>query len=119
MPRLTLRLLGPVEVALDGEPVTGLAYEKVRALLAYLAVESDRPHHRDTLAVLLWPDQPDAGARKNLRGALATLRRAIDDHNARPPFLHCARDTLQFNRAGDHSLDVAAFAALLDGAIEL
>ena len=55
MPRLTLGLLGPVEVALDGEPVTGLAYEKVRALLAYLAVESDRPHHRDTLAALLPP----------------------------------------------------------------
>ena len=44
------------------EPVTAFASNKVRALLAYLAVEADRPHRREALAGLLWPEQPEAKA---------------------------------------------------------
>ena len=43
MARLMLSLLGPLKIELDGEPVSGLATAKVRALLVYLAVEADRP----------------------------------------------------------------------------
>jgi DNA-binding SARP family transcriptional activator len=39
---------------------------KVRALLAYLAVEAKWPHRRKALAGLLWPDLPDETARTNL-----------------------------------------------------
>ena len=74
MARLSIRLLGPFEVALDGEPVTGFVSDKVRALLAYLAVEADRPHRRETLAGLLWPDVPEQSARTSLRTALANVR---------------------------------------------
>ena len=35
MARLAPALLGPLQVSLDGQPVTGFAYNKVRALLAY------------------------------------------------------------------------------------
>jgi DNA-binding SARP family transcriptional activator len=38
--------LGPFHVTLDGKPVAGFESNKVRALLAYLAVEADRPHSR-------------------------------------------------------------------------
>src|SRR6266508_2474740 len=113
MARLTLALLGALEVTLDGQHVGGFAYDKVRALLAYLAVEADRPQRREALAALLWPEQPDPTARNNLRRALLTLRAAIDDQHASPQFLLITRDTLQFNRASDNALDVASFQALI------
>ncbi|NIO70637.1 MAG: transcriptional regulator, partial [Anaerolineae bacterium] len=113
MTRLSVRLLGPLQVTLDGEPVTGLRSDKVRALLAYLAVETEQPHRREKLAGLLWPDWPERSARANLRQALANLRQVIGDHQATPPFLHISRQTVQFNSASDAWIDVAAFTDLL------
>jgi DNA-binding SARP family transcriptional activator len=114
MSQLSVQLLGPLRVTLDGRPVTGLASDKVRALLAYLAVEADRPHRRESLVGLLWPDWPEQTARANLRGALANLRQAIGDRLASPPFLLVSRQTVQFNRTSDAWVDVTAFRALLD-----
>ncbi len=42
MARLSLSLLGPLRVELDGAPIVAFGYDKVRALLAYLAVEAHR-----------------------------------------------------------------------------
>jgi DNA-binding SARP family transcriptional activator/predicted ATPase len=114
MARLMLSLLGSFQVMLDGEPVTRFDSNKVRALLAYLAVEAGRPHRRDVLAGLLWPDWPDRSARTNLRNALANLRKAVGDQDAAPPHLSITRETLQFNLASDYWLDVTAFRALVD-----
>jgi DNA-binding SARP family transcriptional activator len=109
MAHLSLSLLGPFQVTLDGQPVAGVKSNKVRALLAYLAVEADRMHHREVLAGLLWPDWPDRDALGNLRYALSNLRKVIGDRTAEPPFLLITRDTLQFNTSSDYWLDVAAF----------
>jgi DNA-binding SARP family transcriptional activator/tetratricopeptide (TPR) repeat protein len=109
MARLSMYLLGPFQVTLDGEPVTSFKYDHVRALLVYLAVEADRPHRRERLAGLLWPEQPDSLALSNLRYALYHLRQAIGDHEAMSPFLLITRETLQFNTASDHWLDVDDF----------
>lgn len=114
MARLSISLLGPFQVRLDGETVTAFESNKARALLAYLAVESDRPHHRGKLAGLLWPDQPEQDARKNLRYALSKLRRAIGDRAADSSFLHISRETVQFNPASDAWVDVTVFSDLLD-----
>jgi len=113
MARLSLALLGSLHITLDGEPVTDFTYNKARALLAYLAVESDRAHHRDALVGLLWPNMPDQSARTNLRQALAKLREAIGDAEAAPPFLLITRDTVQFNLESAFELDVTAFTAIL------
>jgi predicted ATPase/DNA-binding SARP family transcriptional activator/Tfp pilus assembly protein PilF len=113
MTRLSLSLLGPFRIILDNAPVTDFATDKVRALLAYLAVEANHPHRRDVLAGLLWPDQPQRRARHNLRQALSNLRQALgDQENDREPFLLVTRQTVQFNPDSDHWLDVAAFTAL-------
>jgi WD40 repeat protein/DNA-binding SARP family transcriptional activator len=114
MAHLSLSLLGPFRATLAGEPVTGFESNKVRALLAYLSVEADRPHRRESLAALLWPDWPDRAAHSNLRHALANLRKAIGDRQATPPFLLITRETIQFNTASDYWLDVAAFKALVE-----
>lgn len=113
MARLSLSLLGSVQVLLDGQPASGFVYNKARALLAYLAIEADRPHQRNELATLSWPELPDAAARSNLRQAVANLREVIGNERAATPFLLIARDTIQFNLASPHRLDVADFTALL------
>jgi DNA-binding SARP family transcriptional activator len=109
MAQLALSLLGPLQVSLDGVPAAGFESQKGRALLAFLSLEAERPHARDALAGLLWPNQPDQHARKNLRQALANLRQTLGDKRATPPYLHITRDTIQFNRASNHQLDVLAF----------
>jgi predicted ATPase/DNA-binding SARP family transcriptional activator len=113
MARLSLSLLGSMQFLLDGRAVSGFAYNKARALLAYLAVEAERPHQRDVIVGLLWPELPDTAARTNLRQALANLREAIGDATATPPFLLITRDAIQFNPTSDYELDVSAFTALL------
>jgi DNA-binding SARP family transcriptional activator/predicted ATPase len=114
MPYLTLSLLGPLQVQIDGQAVGGFAYNKARALLAYLVVEADRAHQRDTLVGLLWPEMPDAAARTNLRQVLTSLRDTIGSGDPAAPFLITTRDTLQFNPASHYTLDVTRFFALLD-----
>ena len=106
MPHLSLALLGPFQTTVDGQPVTGWKSNKIKALLAYLAVEADQPHPRGILAGLLWPDYPNASALSNLRNALSDLRQAISDRQADPPFLLITRETIQLNTASDHALDL-------------
>ncbi|HUT21079.1 MAG TPA: AAA family ATPase, partial [Anaerolineae bacterium] len=117
MARLSLSLLGPFQATLDGEPISGFKANKVRALLAYLATEAHRHprgHHRHALAGLLWPDKPDRAALASLRNALANLRKAMGDRDATPPYLQITRETIRFDPASDHWLDVAAFQALVE-----
>src|SRR5438093_69168 len=46
MAHLSLALLGSLQIRLDGAPVSGLESDKVRGLLAYLALEGERLHRR-------------------------------------------------------------------------
>ncbi len=78
MSHLELHLLGDFQVTLDGHPLAGFRSEKVRALLAYLAVESECSHQRPALAALLWGDYQDAAALSSLRTALHNLRQLLD-----------------------------------------
>lgn len=113
MAHLDIMLLGRFEARLNDERIDQFSYDKVRALLAYLAVESDRLHPRESIAGLLWADYPEQRARQNLSQALLTLRKAINDDAADPPFLHITRYALQLNGDCDHSVDVSSFLSLL------
>ena len=113
MGRISVGLLGPFEVKIDGELVTRFEYAKVRALLAYLVMESHRPQTRATLATLLWPDQPDRAARSSLSQALTTLRHALGDKTADRPVLLTTADTVQLDPEGAIEADVAQFLSLL------
>ncbi|MBN1937628.1 MAG: SARP family transcriptional regulator, partial [Anaerolineae bacterium] len=114
MARLCIDLFGSFYVTLDGKPLTGFESNKVRALLAYLIVEAtDRPHSRDALIGLLWPDCDERAARRNLSQALFNLRQTIRDREADPPFLSITQQTVQFNPDSDYQLDVSRFEALV------
>lgn len=118
MPHLSLSLFGTFEATLDGEPVTAFGSDKVRALLAFLAVESARPHRRAELAGMFWPDLPEKNAAHNLSQTLLRLRHALRESkpatdSARQPFLLITPQDFQFNSRSDHHLDVALFTELL------
>ena len=72
---LQIRLLGPPEVVWADRGLP-LPRRQVRALLYRLAA-GPQPVPREKLSYLLWPDTPEADARRNLRGLLTHLRRAL------------------------------------------
>jgi|SRR5579859_119284 len=113
MARLSVALLGPLQVTLDGKPVTTFEYKKVQALLAYLAVEAGQPHSRASLANLLWPDLADAVARRNLTQALSSIRQSIGHTGRNDLFLTVTNEGVQFNLTSDTELDLAEFNTLL------
>lgn len=118
MPRLEILLLGANQIRLNGQVISNVGGDKPLALLFYLAVENNRPHRREFLAGMFWPDQSPDKALHNLRQALTTLRKAIRDEEATVPHLFIQRDTIQFNPASDYWLDIEEFSKLSDEALE-
>ncbi|MEM7114043.1 MAG: NB-ARC domain-containing protein [Chloroflexota bacterium] len=90
--------------------------DKTRALLAYLAVESQQPHHRNTLATLLWPDSPGKRARANLRLALHNLRHILQGVAPDIELLETTYSTVRLNPQASLWVDVLAFEQLLAAA---
>lgn len=89
--------------------MTGFKTNKVRALLAYLVVESDRPHQRHKLAALLWPDLPESTALSNLRYTLSNLRKVVGDRSVQPAYLKIEPQEIQFNPGSNCVIDVHVF----------
>ncbi|MFN2217886.1 MAG: BTAD domain-containing putative transcriptional regulator [Anaerolineae bacterium] len=115
MARLSVRLLGTLQVTLGGSPITDFESDKERALLAFLAEESHQPHRREKLVGLLWPEFTEAAGRNNLRRVLSNLRRTLRDREPPgPPLLLTRQQNVQLNPAADLWVDARAFAALLD-----
>ncbi|MFN8489179.1 MAG: BTAD domain-containing putative transcriptional regulator [Caldilineaceae bacterium] len=109
MNQLTLELFGAFQVTCNQQPVVGFESNKVRALLAYLAVESSQRHSRTTLAGLFWPEFREVNARDNLRHTLTNLRKLLQNDLADPPFLLIDRQSVQFNTHSNYQCDVAEF----------
>jgi DNA-binding SARP family transcriptional activator/tetratricopeptide (TPR) repeat protein len=82
---LELRLLGPLEVRVDGRPVA-LPGRKARALLAALALHGE-PVSVERLIDDLWGEQPPQTARNSLHNAVSALRKTLgpDVIDTRPP----------------------------------
>lgn len=105
-PAIHISLLGPWRMT------GGLAKEprrKEQGLLAYLAVEADQPHSRDSLLGLFWPDMPAPDARNNLRVALSRLKQHLGDSNV----LKSTRHTISFTFGNGVWLDVIEFQTLV------
>jgi DNA-binding SARP family transcriptional activator len=112
--KLEMRLLGGLKVVVDGKPIAGGVPRKAKSLLAFLAVEVGRPHPRDILAEMLWPERPQGVARNNLRQALLILRQSVGDKDLIQPFLLPTTDTIQFNIKSPSYLDTREFEQLIE-----
>ncbi|TCO46550.1 AfsR/SARP family transcriptional regulator [Actinocrispum wychmicini] len=74
----TYRILGPLEVTVDGRAVP-LGGRKPRMLLATLLLDPNTTVDVDTLVEVLWPDGPPRSAVANVRTYAHTLRAAVGD----------------------------------------
>jgi DNA-binding SARP family transcriptional activator len=114
MTQLHLALLGPFAAQWGDQPVTKFPTDKVRALLAYLALEGERPLRRETLAALLWPDWTDEIAKRNLRQNLHRLTQLLDglEPGLSKRLLTITRPAVRLNREWI-ALDVVELEAAL------
>ena len=74
---LEIRLIGPVEILVDGAPLS-VDTRKAVALLSYLAV-AGRPQDRAHLVDLLWPEYDEGKGRATLRRTLSALKSGVGD----------------------------------------
>lgn len=79
-PSLSISLLGPPVILLNGSPIQ-IKRRKVRFLLYYLACQPYQVS-RESLCEMFWPEDGEEEARKNLREALANLKKSLpgDDY---------------------------------------
>jgi len=107
--RSSLYLLGGFALERNARPCE-LAYEKGRALLAYLAAEPGRAHPRATLAAMFWPDLAREAALTNLRQVLQDLRRALNAADLGAPLLQVDRESIRLDPLAGMEIDAAAFS---------
>lgn len=95
---LIIRLFGPLQVLVHGEPIPRLRTRSVEWLLALLILRSGKNVSRSWLAGTLWPDSEESQALQNLRNALLSLRQALGIEASR--IESPTRDTLTLNLEG-------------------
>jgi DNA-binding SARP family transcriptional activator len=106
---LSLEVLGEFALFDGYGKVLTLPTRKTRALLAYLAVNADKPQRRRQLMSLLWGDRGDQQARQSLNQALATIRKLASDQGE--TILEGGSDWVSL-RSDAVEVDIARFRAL-------
>jgi len=107
---LRIRLFGPLEVQAGDKYLPLPASPAARSALAYLIHCNHDTVPRDRLLGMLWPERPEAAARRALSHALWQIRDALGPANHR---LETEQDTLRFKLQDRDWVDVARFHALL------
>src|SRR5579862_4044488 len=75
-----IEMLGRLRVSRGDQTLTRFRTQKDAALLAYLAYYPEKPHVRDELLDVLWPNDDIAAVRNRMRVGLNALR-----HQLEPP----------------------------------
>lgn len=102
MSTITCKLFGVPQILKDGQPVF-LPYSKINALLYYILVS--KVVSREELAGLLWPDETDETARRNLRNAIYQAKKALGTNIILSP----KKSLLMLNENLDLTLDIDQF----------
>lgn len=108
MPQLRIRLFGDLQITSGDQLLPPFPTQRAKSLFAFLALNRNRPVHRDVLCGLFWGDRSDAEARKALRTALWRVKSVLGpavDHAEGPVVTHGQH--LLFT--GDTWTDVEAF----------
>jgi YVTN family beta-propeller protein len=105
------RLLGPLEVVVDGTAVD-LGGLKQRALLAILLLHANQPVHRDVLIDRLWGEHPPAGAEHAVNVYIWRLRKALQAASGTEGVV--TRQGAYLLQAAEEQVDVALFERLAD-----
>ena len=113
MPCLCLRLFDTFAATLDGQTTIFFDYDKVRALLAFLACEHGRPYRRDELCGLLWPEDDQTRARQSLSQALYSLRQSFLRAGAESTYILANRVEVQLDPAPSWQVDTGSFQQLI------
>lgn len=90
-------LLGTFRIERDGEVVATFYSRKRDRLLAYLAIEPDRPHMREDLAHRLWPNVTRPDGLQRLSGLLYTLSAYLQQFGAPDDLIVRTYHTLLLN----------------------
>ena len=108
-----IQLLGGLVAGREGGAVRRFRTQKAAALLARLAFCPGRPHPREELIEMLWPEADFESGRNNFKQALASLRRQMEPTGVPPgSVLEADRFSVRL-RPESVSTDVAAFEAAL------
>ena len=87
MDRLEISLFGKFNVSHSGRSLLGFESRRVQELFAYILLQPQRPHARETLSSLLWDGNSSKQAKKYLRQALWQLQSALEGYTAHPILL--------------------------------
>jgi DNA-binding SARP family transcriptional activator/tetratricopeptide (TPR) repeat protein len=114
--RLEVRLLGVVEIILDGRRLRAFNSLRLQRFLALIALRRG-PQHRSRLAFELWPDSNERQARTNLRKLLHEFRHSLPDIGE---FVEIDNETVRWIPTGPSEVDVLRFRdAVAAGDLEL
>jgi predicted ATPase/DNA-binding SARP family transcriptional activator len=110
---LAISLFGHVSISSTRGRAASIALPRAAiALLTYVIVFRGETLRRDRIAYALWPDEPEAEARANLRRHLYLLGRALSG-TGEPCLLVDAR-TVRWNPESGVDVDVVAFEERID-----
>jgi predicted ATPase/DNA-binding SARP family transcriptional activator len=107
MPNLSISLLGPPLISLNGDPVK-IPTSRAVPLLAYLAI-GGQPQSREILASLLWTDSSQKQALAALRTTLWRLKSAGLEE-----WIALERNKIALNHTINIDIDVVNFKAFID-----
>jgi DNA-binding SARP family transcriptional activator/tetratricopeptide (TPR) repeat protein len=114
--RLEVRLLGVVEIILDGRRLRAFNSLRLQRFLALITLRRG-PQHRSRLAFELWPDSNERQARTNLRKLLHEFRHSLPDIGE---FVEIDNETVRWIPTGPSEVDVLRFRdAMAAGDLEL
>lgn len=104
-------VLGDLRIEANGSVLSRLPTQKTGLLLAYLASHPSRPHPREELIEMLWPESVLEDGRNRLRVALSAIRRTFHDAGINPDKIldvdrvaarinaqQCTTDAIEFER---------------------